>query len=208
MNVFGSAIYIVSNDMYTFFSMISKSLDGGMTWEYFEVDTVKGYTPSIAVRPENTDNIYIGGDYLSETGKVTGVVYKTVDDGYNWTKIYTAPEELEKSKQLVNKVILDPSAAKNIYIGSDHGILKSTDDGNSWLQIYPERCKSLYICKNGNVYASTDSGLIFSNNGGSSWQTLFIPNTEKKQKLYQVKVDEKNGIVYLGTNLGLLSFKM
>lgn len=208
MNIFGSTIYLVSNDMYTYFSMISKSIDGGMTWDYFEVDTVLGYTPSIAVRPENTDNIYIGGDYKNESGNDIGVVYKTIDDGYNWTKIYTAPVELEKSRQLVNKVCLDPSAAKNIYIGSNHGIFKSDDDGSSWLKIYPERCKSLYICKNGDVYAATDAGLIFSNDGGSVWQTLFIPNSEKKQMLYQVKVDEKNGIVYLGTNLGLLSIKM
>ncbi len=83
---------------------------------------------SLVIDPVSSSTLYaltttqsIGGD-LGPTGVL--VLFKSTDAAVNWTAIGTVSG--------VTCLAIDPSNSSNLYAGTNQGVVKSTDGGQSW----------------------------------------------------------------------------
>ena len=172
----------LNNDNY---AGIIKSVDSGLSWYSligFE-NLVKSSNGNILVDPNNSSIVYacFGGSML--TG-AEGSIYKSTDAGVNWEKIvdnlgtyvvryYYDPIILAISRQ-------KPSV---MYAGvttrDSSRILKSVDDGKTWIDIDGVDYPSYYL--NDFVVSPHDSNTIYavfryrlyrSTDGGKNWKEL------------------------------------
>ncbi|MFI3268775.1 MAG: hypothetical protein SNG14_03330 [Rikenellaceae bacterium] len=63
--------------------------------------------------------------------KNEGYIYKTTDAGKTWRKILGLPKNIE-----VGQLIVNPSNPKMLWLTSNHGIYKSTNQGEKWVESY------------------------------------------------------------------------
>ncbi len=163
----------------------------GVTWQPIGPDPIdagggvfwNGRVNSIAINPNNANQIYIG-----TTG---GGVWKSNDAGAHWTPLMDHQAMLAIGEPAA--LAIDPSNTNTIYVGSSTavnnstgaqgialnttlGVLKSTDGGGSWITL--------------------GSGFPAGNNGNASQ----FANTD----IYAIVVDPANSsILYLAGSLGL-----
>lgn len=152
---------------------IIKSVNGGVDWQF--INTLKtpvgGSLASLSISKLNFDP---GNRQTLFAGSYTGGLYKSEDAGVSWSNIL--------SKIYVYDFVINPTDPRIIYAAgsfADHGrVLKTTDAGASWNQIYneestanPVRAIALNPANVNQVIIGTASGsLVKSNDGGSSWQ--------------------------------------
>ena len=117
-------------------------------------------------------------------------------------------QDIGKEMLNVRVVLIDPVNPKVIYAGTDKGIFKSEDMGNSWRNIFLAKGSSsginllLFDPKDNNaIYAITGSGLFFSPNNGSRWKLIFKGKNYFEADCLSAAI-LSNGI-YLGTKQGL-----
>ena len=173
-----------------------RSVDGGNTWKKIEGFDNSERISSIAINPQNTNEIYVGvlgalwGD-SEERG-----VYKSSDGGASWKKIFY----LNPSTG-VSDLVIDPQHPQTLYAsmwqfrrtawsftsgGASSALYKSTDGGASWKKIQqgfpsgdlgriafalaPSNPQILYAA----IEAKKDEekGLYRSDDGGASWKQL------------------------------------
>jgi photosystem II stability/assembly factor-like uncharacterized protein len=159
----------------TTLSGMVKSVNGGADWQFInnlkspQAGSLSGLNISkIYIDPLNHQVVYASA--------YNGGFYKSEDSGANWSRIL--------SKILVYDFAFDPSDNKIIYasgIFADHGkILKTTDGGSSWLEIYndatnqnPVRNIAVNPTQKNQIVAGTEFGTIIKSlDTGSSWQLV------------------------------------
>lgn len=98
-------------------------------------------------------------------GLLNGGIFRTTFDSPNWVELIGVPEVL-----MTRDLLLSGST---IFAGTGQGVIKSTDNGNSWDTTgmyslsYPVLSLLLH---NGNIYAGTiGAGIYKSSNNGLSW---------------------------------------
>ena len=97
---------------------IFKSIDGGAAWQRVGFSQTGPYGSFIAVSPVNHLKIY----GVSNSG-----LFSSIDGGANWTLV---------GPYAFAKVVFDPVNSSTIYlVTTSQGILRSTDDGQSWKPI-------------------------------------------------------------------------
>ena len=152
---------------------IYRSTNGGQTWEErdngisLEYDqlTFRGFT----VDPRSSDIVYVMGETDDESlggptpwlGGVGGVIYKTIDAGENWTKIWDGgmpsslarymwinpdnPDVLYVSTGIFDRSAVGEALSEDAPFGG-LGILKSTDGGQTWRILNEDNgLRNLYI---------------------------------------------------------------
>jgi photosystem II stability/assembly factor-like uncharacterized protein len=163
---------------------IYKSVDGGQTWEQkdngviveYDLLAFRGFT----VDPRSSDIVYamgetnvveLGGQGIWSNG-VGGVVYKTVDGGENWVKIWDGG----MPSSLARYLWVDPRDPDVLYVSTGIfdrgavgqgdpdtdidpwgglGVLKSTDGGETWTILGKDNgLKALYV---GSLYMHPDN---------------------------------------------------
>jgi photosystem II stability/assembly factor-like uncharacterized protein len=166
----------------TFSPKVSINNQGGKPGSIGGVDVL-----SVAVNPQNGDEIYIGT-------KADGI-FKTVDAGENWQSLKVS--QLTPGK--IYSLAVDPTDPKVVYAtvleGSRAMIIKSEEAGSNWKVTYTEPADgSLVLClaldpqNSQNIYAGTDQGQIFfSENKGETWRSLYW--TDNKQAIYKIALD-------------------
>jgi CSLREA domain-containing protein len=94
---------------------IFKSIDAGVTWQQVGFSQTGPYGSFVAVSPLNPSKVFA----VSNSG-----LFKSVDSGANWTLV---------GPYAFVKVVFDPVNASTIYlVTTSQGILRSTNDGQSW----------------------------------------------------------------------------
>ncbi len=123
---------------------IWKSVNAGKTWEAMGLKNAR-HIPRIRIHPKNPDIVYAGvmGD-LYKSSDERGV-YKSIDGGKTWSKKLFANKDAG-----VVDLIIDPNNSRVIYAttwnirrtpyslssgGDGSALWKSTDDGETWMNI-------------------------------------------------------------------------
>jgi len=180
----------------TWFSFLKTSTDGGNNWTDLLIDLVESNPIAMDINPRNTDIIYYLG-YCNGPA----VVFKSTNGGTNWEIVYV-------HDSYGNSIRVDPSNPENIYMGTDGGIFKSTNSGQTWGTISSDSCFELYISKNGTIYAGGGQKIIISSDGGAHWE-IYSEGLNSRVCRNCIKVDETNNIVYVGTDKqGVLSLDL
>ncbi|HKR05823.1 MAG TPA: T9SS type A sorting domain-containing protein [Bacteroidia bacterium] len=171
-----------------------KSTVGGIgtnAWQYISTGFPVLGVATIAINPQNTNEMYIGTgetyDYgTSENGIVirttrgsNGIgILKSADGGVTWTH---ALNWLYNQRRTVWDIIINSLNPATVFAGTTEGVLKSTDAGATWttvlneqmimdLQMDPADTTILYAGV-GNLTSPTH-GIYKSTNAGTTWAQL------------------------------------
>ncbi len=122
-----------------------------------------------------------------------GQLYISTDNGNNWTSSIFNYDDV---------VFAIAIKENNVFIGTNSGVYKSTNYGNSWLSVNSGLTNLVVnaLAINGNnIYAGTNNGLYLSSNNGNSWSML---NTGMLNS--HVKAIAFNGNnIFAGTDSGI-----
>jgi photosystem II stability/assembly factor-like uncharacterized protein len=109
-----------------FTTAAATTLAGPVTWP--SEQPRQGYVSSIAVDPSDPLTAY--ATYSTYNfGSQLGHVFKTVDGGVNWVRI-----DLTLPDMPVHSVVVHPTRAGTLYIGTDLGVFVTIDGGASWMR--------------------------------------------------------------------------
>lgn len=184
------------------------STDGGDFW----YNTHRGISSSdisdVFCHPSNTDIMFCYTIGTGTTEETQPGIYRSIDKGRNWTRVYTDYISSSKTDKLF---AYDTNG--NIYSISGHGVIKSTDDGSTWnvlLNATEENsatnrapAASIKISADGQAIVacySSDTfslgGANISTDGGKTWSKLSF-NGETAVSAYAFEFDENNGNRYI-----------
>jgi len=119
---------------------IWKSETGGLNWEpIFDKEKVLSIG-SIAINPDNADEIWAGTGEGNPRNSLNGGygLYKSIDGGKTWKCM-----GLEKTRN-IHRIIINPQNTDIIYIGAigspwgdseDRGVYKTSNSGESWEKV-------------------------------------------------------------------------
>ena len=173
-----------------------KSTDGGNNWTEIPGFENSERIASIAINPNNTNEVYVGVLGALWSDSEDRGVYKTTDGGKTWSKIlYVNPSTGAAD------VIMDPKNPNTLYAsmwefrrtawgfnsgGANSALYKSTDGGKSWnkihngfpagklgriaVQVAPSDSSIVYAVLE--TEDKSKNGLWKSTNGGQSWEHL------------------------------------
>jgi photosystem II stability/assembly factor-like uncharacterized protein len=66
---------------------------------------------------------------------------------------------------------------RTLLAGTDNGILKSSDHGKTWRQVFAQRQVNGFSEMNNKIYAAVVDGAIMTPDNGDSWQYIYRPHT-------------------------------
>ncbi len=173
---------------------IYRTSDGGLHWSV-DADSI------------TADSLSYGPTYmtLDAVGGVACVAYESVfhttDRGTTFKTIYTA----DQYDRGVTAVAIDEDHYSIYLTGSRNALLRSIDNGATWVWIYPESTGTvqapLYVDPQGVVFvAGVQRGVLRSSDGGNTWQesTAGLPND-----VVSCLFEDHNSSLYAGTAYGV-----
>lgn len=100
--------------------------NGGTNWTKINTGLPNRWVTRVAIHPDSANICYVSlsGYKVDSTG---AHLFKTTNYGNTW---------ISKSSNLpdapINDVIIDPRKYSNLYLGTDFGVMVSTNDGGDW----------------------------------------------------------------------------
>lgn len=120
----------------------------------------------------STDTIFVVGSTNRFGG--LGMIAKSTDGGYNWTKTFTESNNLLKDVAFYNKNI-------GFVVGENGVIMKTTNSGIDWnikTTNTQQNLNAIAFTDLNNIWAVGDNGIIIhSTNEGESWQIVDLQIT-------------------------------
>ncbi len=157
-----------------------KTLDGGISWEALTDFVLATGVTSFTVSPTNFNEIFI--NVSNSKNNFSNGVYHSIDGGNSWTISNFNPINLGfgglGDNFIVNSIQYHPTVSNLIFISTNKGIYKSTDNLNTWSVLYPNSdirdvvfhpTNPSIIYFNGSVENDTSTFVYFSNNQGLSY---------------------------------------
>ncbi|MBA2500775.1 MAG: glycosyl hydrolase [Chitinophagaceae bacterium] len=205
-----------------------RSDDGGRTWSNIGLKEGR-HIIRILVHPRNPDIIWAAAlGHLFGPNKERGV-YKSTDGGKNWKKTLYINDQTG-----VSDLVMEPGNPMTMYAGTwrvlrtpysmesggeGSGLWKSTDAGESWVNISsnkglpkgiwgivgvavaPSNPDKIYT-----IIENAKGGLYVSNNGGETWELASSDNNIRQRAWYYTKVfvDPKNDNLVYAPNVGFM----
>ncbi|HEX4959500.1 MAG TPA: hypothetical protein VF173_01580 [Thermoanaerobaculia bacterium] len=114
---------------------LRQSTDGGQTWSE-PLPAAAGfcggctYDQAVAIDPNNSSQIYLGGGFDGTNCSITYT--RSTDGGQTFSAARTIDSTLHAD---THAIVPAPSNPSIVYLGSDGGIFKSTDHGQSWVPL-------------------------------------------------------------------------
>ena len=147
---------------------ILETTDGGETWKFISnYNSIKVY--GLAFSPIDGKTLYAAGVWQNK-----GKIFKTNDDGENWTELYTSPSV----GPIIISLMIDPKNSNVLYATTDtKEAIKSMDGGMTWKNIYladDPILKFVIDAADSNlIYFLDNSGKVFrSKDGGSNFEDI------------------------------------
>jgi len=173
---------------------IYKSTDGGESWHHIGLADTR-HIAKIRVHPRNPDIVYVAALGHAFGPNTERGVFRSTDGGQHWEKV------LYKSENAgAIDLTMDPRNPRILYAalwqarrtfwdfssgGPDSGLYRSTDGGDTWVELthnpgLPEGIKgkiglAASPAKTGRIWAVVEAkhgGFYRSDDGGESWQLL------------------------------------
>jgi|LakMenEpi03Aug12_release.lakeMendotaPanAssembly.Ray.scaffolds.fasta_scaffold12699_15 photosystem II stability/assembly factor-like uncharacterized protein len=199
-----------------------KSSTGGLgstAWTYVNTSFPILGVGSIAINPNNSNEIFIGtgetydygtslnGFIVRTTRGSNGIgILKSTDGGVTWSQ---SLNWLYNQRRGVWRIVYNPLNPNTIFAATTEGVLKSIDQGNTWtnvlnktmvmdLDIDPSDTTILYASV-GNL-SSTDKGIYKTNNAGNTWSILTngLPINNHSGKI-NVSIYKNNSSILMAT---------
>jgi hypothetical protein len=172
---------------------VFKSTNSGQNWSPANRGILNTYAYSLAIDPQNENNIY-AGMYGG------GGVGKSTDGGRTWSIIGSGLPNYYL--EMFNSIIVSPGEPNNIYAVSYSTAYKSTDSGVSWSLLNLAGASAIAIQPGTpeTVYAGSSSGMFKSTNGGQNWTSISagLPFAETGGQISAVATDPANSsVVYI-----------
>ncbi|MGC2237952.1 MAG: FG-GAP-like repeat-containing protein [Pyrinomonadaceae bacterium] len=151
------------------------STDGGVNW----TKTLSGLPTDLVRHPTDPNTLFLAMNRIDFATPATGGIWKSIDAGLTWTRIYTSPYTTTSNM----KVAVTPSAPDNLYVlaaGSGTAQLEvSTNGGGMWtnkgaafdvgqlgyncyLFVNPVSPNTIYVGSR-DLWVSSDGGTGFTN---------------------------------------------
>lgn len=196
---------------------VYKSTDAGVTWTHAGLENTHSIS-AIIIDTKNAD-VVIAGTYDPSAPTQTRGVFKTIDGGKNWKRVFFKDEQTGivdmNAAHDVPEVMyaasaqfrFDPSDARGP--APESHILKSTDEGTTWQQLsengLPDKNRGRIGVavapgtKGQRVYAIMNQGFFRSDDGGVKWeQSTLDPRVVGSGYFSRVYADPKNAdVVYV-----------
>ena len=175
---------------------VFKSTDRGITWEQ------KVYVRDLPDgRKERIDNENIS--FLYEDPQDPDTVYAVGPTGV-WLTVNGAEQWRRISNHRVTAFAMDPKQQGTLYLGSFQSILKSTDAGKNWPEVYRETRANVRITtlavnpvQTRKIWAGTSDGeILLSQDRGLSWKVVHDFDVEVKQVIIDPLAPS---VMYVGT---------
>jgi photosystem II stability/assembly factor-like uncharacterized protein len=140
-----------------------KSTDRGTTWKQLDIGIYNDFI-DLAVAPSSPSTLYALGR--------RGVVLWSIDGGEGWNLSTRIARNV-----IPNSITVDPLLPKTVYVGSEHGIYKTKDGGDTWSlfsnafvgrPVFP-----LEISNSGLLYAGVPFDRLYViRDGDNAWSAL------------------------------------
>lgn len=195
-----------------------KSTDAGKTWTYLGLGDTQ-FIGDIEVHPTNDDIAWVAamGPLFGDVDSESRGVYKTTDGGKTWNKVL-----YRDTKTGAVDISVDPNNPRILFAalweayrnpwemssgGDGGGLFKSTDGGETWVEIsqYPGLPKGMLgkigvaisPANSNRVWAiieNDNGGLFRSEDGGDTWRRISKDRNLRQRAWYYTKVvaDPKN----------------
>lgn len=172
----------------TYRDQVYKTLDGGQNWFWSGTGIqAEAIVYTIAINPQNTDNLFIGTRGISNNGKPpwNGVLYKSEDAGQTWRAVLQNVGGLD-AQDWAYSVAVNPQAPNYVYAAMhEHGVYRSVNNGEYWfnssegLDTDDDRSgRAIVVDWQGSYpyriyYAAwRGNGVYLSLDNGGAWETL------------------------------------
>jgi len=172
-----------------------RTVNGGQTWQCTSDTLIATGVNAIGVSPTNADSVLI--NVGNARNNYSHGIYRSTDGGISWTQSNFNPTTLGYgglgSNFRIYKIAYHPRVPNLIFIGTNKGVFKSTNNLQSWTQLmsggeitdiafHPTNDSIIYVYNsyyyNGyrdRVYVSTNQGTSYSatsisgNNNAKGW---------------------------------------
>jgi photosystem II stability/assembly factor-like uncharacterized protein len=163
------------------------STDGGRNFSQTNENFSSRFTYSVTTDIENPNRLYATTHNTATGG---GFVFISSDAGRNWTQA----KNLDITRVSPFSIIQDRVNPNTLYLGTNIGIFRSADRGNSWTQIVAPRPVRTPPARNArNARTATPPAAV---------ETTLTPTLTEKVKILGYTQDGKNGFL-AGTDNGL-----
>jgi len=178
-----------------------RSDDGGASWNafYFDTSSTNAYGYSLAIDPNDTATVYVGG----YRGSGVTTVYRSVNRGETWEELPFGiigyyPYAIYISPANSNLILVAPYS---------YGIYRSTDRGQTWTRVATTAAVYRLTGAQGNsavIYASTSNTVYRSQDTGRTWSVINRGLVSTPNYCLMTSPNRQSG-VYVGTKCGLFS---
>ncbi len=206
---------------------IYKSVDSGENWEFIGLPKA-GLIGKIEIHPRNSDIVYVAA-----LGNIFGPnaergVYKTIDGGKNWDKVYfisnkTGARDVEINPDNENEILASFWTVQRkpwtLVDGSEEGgVFMSKDAGKSWKKLTEGLPKGLtgkiqveYSPANSSrlwamiqAQKEEEGGLYRSDDGGKTWNRINRDHKLRQRGWYysHINADPVNENIIYASNTG------
>jgi photosystem II stability/assembly factor-like uncharacterized protein len=189
---------------------VARSINGGTNWESV-VGTWNnpnlGAGIFVKIDSNNPQNVWAGG----ANAFFQPSLFKSENGGDDWKGLTV----LKNTEATIHDLLINPNSSDQVIIGLG-GILKTTDNGESWEAIFKDAgiytlthsARDPEVVYGSGVNALRQLFFIASNDFGDSWQTIEYPESPTGIRINDMISVMQNGkeVLYFGTNKGVYSF--
>ena len=164
----------------TEFGGLWRSNDHGSTWSHVDQVPLTAMQ-DVKIASSDVNLVIATGAYDGSIDNRGGGIWRSIDGGNNWTKAPGGSDVCLGLAQNNGKEIAIAAGTPGsltVLVGTDCGIAKSTDSGNTWSLVNPPGNNQIWDVKvrtigggNLQVDACGDGGYVRSLDGGTTWPT-------------------------------------
>jgi len=155
---------------------IWKTTNAGSSWLNLTPNLPNLSTSALAMANSHPNILYAGtGEGFGNVDAIRGDgILRSTDRGNTWTQLASTVSNMNFS--YVNRIIVSPTDANLLVVGTNTGIFRSTDAGATWAKVYDGGRIQHVLHPAGDFsvqYATRNSfGVLKSTNAGQTWSLL------------------------------------